>query len=122
MADVQVKAKLRGQKPDRSWANEGEAFTIDERLVSKRWMTVLGVEVGATAVPLAAKLGDDLTRIKGVGEASALKLAEMGVTTFAQVAAWTPEDVTAMDDALNAKGKIVTNDWVGQAATLAPAE
>lgn len=38
MADVAVKAKRRGQKPDGTWAEEGEVFKIDTKLFSKRWM------------------------------------------------------------------------------------
>jgi hypothetical protein len=38
MADVKVRAKYRGQKPDRTWAEEGEVFEIDAKLFSKRWM------------------------------------------------------------------------------------
>jgi len=29
MADVKVRAKYRGQKPDRTWAEEGEVFEIE---------------------------------------------------------------------------------------------
>ena len=38
MAEVKVRAKLRGQKPDLTWAKEGELFEIDAKLFSKRWM------------------------------------------------------------------------------------
>jgi len=38
MADVRVKAKRRGQKPDGTWAEEGDEFTVPEKLVSDRWM------------------------------------------------------------------------------------
>lgn len=41
MADVKVKAKRRGQKPDGFWVREGEVFEIDAKLVSERWMEKL---------------------------------------------------------------------------------
>ena len=38
MADVLVRAKRRGQKPDRTWVEEGDVFKIDAAQFSKRWM------------------------------------------------------------------------------------
>ncbi|WP_375281332.1 50S ribosomal protein L21 [Pseudooctadecabacter sp.] len=62
---------------------------------------------------------DDLTRISGVGPVIVGKLHDLGVTTFAQIAAWTPEDVAAMDDKLNFKGRIDRDEWLKQAAEFA---
>ena len=69
----------------------------------------------------AAKTGgaDDLTRISGVGPVMVKKLHANGVTTFAQIAAWTPEEVAAMDDVLNFKGRIDRDEWLKQAAEFA---
>jgi hypothetical protein len=41
MAKVKVKARVRGQKPDRTWAKEGETFEVEEGMISYRWMTRL---------------------------------------------------------------------------------
>ncbi|MDB4122211.1 50S ribosomal protein L21 [Octadecabacter sp.] len=62
---------------------------------------------------------DDLTRISGVGPVMVKKLHANGVTTFAQIAAWTPEEVAAMDDVLNVKGRIDRDEWLKQAAEFA---
>jgi len=62
---------------------------------------------------------DDLTRISGVGPVIVGKLHDLGVTTFAQIAAWTPEDVAAMDEKLNFKGRIDRDEWLKQAAEFA---
>ncbi|MDC1229877.1 50S ribosomal protein L21 [Octadecabacter sp.] len=62
---------------------------------------------------------DDLTRISGVGPVMVKKLHANGVTTFAQIAAWTPEEVAAMDDVLNFKGRIDRDEWLKQAAEFA---
>lgn len=62
---------------------------------------------------------DDLTRISGVGPVIVKKLHAQGVTTFAQIAAWTPEDVAAMDEVLNFKGRIDRDEWLKQAAEFA---
>ncbi len=73
------------------------------------------------AAPKAAKKtdGDDLTNISGVGPVIVKKLHDLGVTTFAQIAAWTEEDVAAMDEKLNFKGRIDRDNWIEQATELA---
>jgi large subunit ribosomal protein L21 len=59
---------------------------------------------------------DDLTAIKGLGKVKAARLAEAGVTTFAQVAAWTDEDIAEVGLQVNTgPGQIKREDWVGQA-------
>ncbi|MEM8592600.1 MAG: bL21 family ribosomal protein, partial [Pseudomonadota bacterium] len=58
---------------------------------------------------------DDLKELSGVGPALEKKLHAAGVTTFAQVAAWTEEDVAAMDEQLNFKGRIEREGWIEQA-------
>ena len=58
---------------------------------------------------------DDLKQLSGVGPALEKKLHEAGVTTFAQIAAWTEEDVAAMDEKLSFKGRIEREGWVEQA-------
>ncbi len=67
----------------------------------------------------AAAGGDDLKKLSGVGPALEKKLLEAGVTTFAQIAAWTEEDVAAMDEKLSFKGRIEREGWIAQAAELA---
>ncbi|MBV2360792.1 50S ribosomal protein L21 [Thalassococcus sp. CAU 1522] len=62
---------------------------------------------------------DDLTQISGVGPVIVKKLNALGVTTFAQIAAWTADDVAAMDEKLNFKGRIERDDWIAQAKKLA---
>ena len=69
----------------------------------------------------AAADGDDLTKISGVGPVIVKKLHDLGVTSFAQIAAWTPEDIADMDDKLNFKGRIDRDEWLTQAAEFAKA-
>ncbi|WP_306004728.1 50S ribosomal protein L21 [Aquicoccus porphyridii] len=73
-----------------------------------------------TAKPAAASgAGDDLKVLSGVGPALEKKLHEAGVTSFAQIAAWTEADIAAMDEKLNFKGRIEREGWVEQAKKLA---
>jgi len=61
---------------------------------------------------------DNLTKIKGLGPKAAAALEVEGVTSFGQIAAWTKSDITSWDEKLNARGRIVREDWVGQAKAL----
>ncbi|MDG4648817.1 50S ribosomal protein L21 [Roseibacterium sp. SDUM158017] len=76
-----------------------------------------------TAKPAKAKAaaadGDDLKKLSGVGPALEKKLNEAGVTTFAQIAAWTEADIAEFDEKLNFKGRIEREGWVDQAKELA---
>ena len=71
------------------------------------------------AAPKAAAGADDLKLLSGVGPALEKKLHENGVTSFAQIAAWGPEDIAEMDEKLSFKGRIERDGWVEQATTLA---
>ncbi|MFK8035140.1 MAG: 50S ribosomal protein L21 [Hyphomicrobiales bacterium] len=62
---------------------------------------------------------DDLKKISGVGPVLEKKLHALGITKYAQVAAFTEDDVSRVDDALSFKGRIGREDWIGQAKTLA---
>jgi large subunit ribosomal protein L21 len=79
----------------------------------------------ATSKPAAAPKAeraegsDDLKKLSGVGPALEKKLNEAGVTSFAQIAAWTDEDVAEMDEKLSFKGRIQREGWVDQAKDLA---
>lgn len=64
---------------------------------------------------------DDLTRIKGLGPKAESTLTKAGVVRFEQIASWSAADIERFDDTLNARGRIVRDDWVGQAKKLAKA-
>jgi NADH-quinone oxidoreductase subunit E len=72
-----------------------------------------------TAAAAIASGPDDLKQLSGVGPALEKKLHEAGVTTFAQIAAWTASDIAEMDEKLSFKGRIERDGWVEQARRLA---
>jgi len=80
--------------------------------------SVAGAAVKATPAQKSAKAGDDLKLLSGVGPALEKKLHAAGVTTFAQVAAWTEADVAAIDEQLSFKGRIEREGWIAQAKEL----
>lgn len=62
---------------------------------------------------------DDLTRIKGIGNVTAGRLEEHGYTSFAQIAALSPEEAEALEEKLDVfSGKIARENWVEQAKKL----
>ena len=74
----------------------------------------------AKAAPAAASgEGDDLTQLSGVGPALLKKLNAAGISTFAQIAAWTEADVAEFDEKLSFKGRIEREGWIAQAKELA---
>ncbi|MGN6771468.1 MAG: 50S ribosomal protein L21 [Rhizobiaceae bacterium] len=62
--------------------------------------------------------GDDLTVIKGIGPVAAKDLNEQGITTFAQIAALSDEDVARIDAAMPFSTAQI-EDWREQAKALA---
>ena len=67
----------------------------------------------------AAAGADDLKQLSGVGPALEKKLIEAGVTSFAQIAAWTEADVEEFGEKLSFKGRIEREGWIEQAKELA---
>ena len=74
-------------------------------------------EVPAAAQPEGPP--DDLKKLPGVGPATEKKLNALGVTTYAQIAAFTAEEIERVDAALKLKGKIEQDDWPALAKELA---
>lgn len=75
--------------------------------------------VMAEALPLSDE-GDDLTRIKGLGPKISTALRALGVTRYAEIAAWTDEDVARIDAQLGAfAGRATRDNWIEQAKLLA---
>ncbi len=62
---------------------------------------------------------DDLKLIRGVGRQNEARLHALGIWHFAQIAAWTPENVEWVGSYLAFPGRIEREDWVDQAKTLA---
>ena len=68
----------------------------------------------------AAGTAGDIGRLKGVGPKLVAQLAEMGVTSLAQIAAWGEDDIDRVDARLGRfQGRIRRDAWVEQARLLA---
>ncbi len=62
---------------------------------------------------------DDLKKISGVGPVLEKKLNGLGIYHYRQIAAFTPEQIAVVDEALSFKGRIERDDWIEQATALA---
>lgn len=80
------------------------------------------VAAAVAPAPVAAVVhgSDDLTRIKGVGPKLVEQLHALGVTSFAQIAAWDDAEIDRVDAQLGRfQGRIRRDDWRAQAQLLA---
>jgi predicted flap endonuclease-1-like 5' DNA nuclease len=103
------------------WAKRkrgGEERKRESAKTSGRRPTGAGGPESATPSTAVASSGDgnELTSIKGIGARSAERLVDVGVTTVAQVAAWTDTDIDEIAAQIHVGAdRIRREDWVGQA-------
>ncbi|SCB60007.1 NADH-quinone oxidoreductase subunit E [Rhizobium aethiopicum] len=62
---------------------------------------------------------DDLKLIAGIGPKLEQVLNARGIRSFADIAAWSDEDIARLDADLGFNGRIARDDWIGQAKVLA---
>ncbi|OHV83249.1 NADH dehydrogenase [Mesorhizobium sp. ORS 3428] len=73
----------------------------------------------AAAPKAPAGKADNLRRLIGIGPVNERLLKGQGVTTYAQIAAWTDTDVKRIEEVLNFDGRIAREKWIEQAKLLA---
>ncbi|MBX5144453.1 5' DNA nuclease [Rhizobium lentis] len=74
----------------------------------------------AKAKPVArSRKADDLKLIAGIGPKLEQVLNARGIRSFAEIAAWTDEEIARLDAELGFNGRIGRDDWTGQAKVLA---
>lgn len=111
-------------------AGVGEVIAVAAQDVVEEAAVDLAGEAAASApAPAAAPLppvspatpeaADDLRKIKGVGPKLVTLLHSLGITRYAQIAAWTDADVERIDAQLGAfAGRIRRDSWIEQAKFL----
>ncbi len=75
-------------------------------------------EAAALAAPAGEAKADDISLIGGIGPKILKGLADMGVTSFAQIAAWSEADVERIETELKQKGRVAREEWIEQAKEL----
>ncbi|RWP22740.1 MAG: proton-conducting membrane transporter [Mesorhizobium sp.] len=73
----------------------------------------------AATTKAAVGKASNLRRLIGIGPANERLLHGLGVTTYAQIAAWTAADVKRIEETLNFDGRIERERWIEQAKLLA---
>lgn len=112
-----------GQKPSKKKAAPKADTAAEEPKAAKKAAkkdVAESSEAPAAAAPLFSApqgKGDDLTEIKGIGPVAAGQLNEQGITTFAQVAALSDDDVVRIDEAMPFSADQI-KDWREQAKEL----
>ncbi len=74
--------------------------------------------VKRAAAPAASLANDDLKRISGIGPKLEQVLNGRGIFRFADIAALSRADVERLDSELGLAGRVVRDDWIGQAKAL----
>jgi F-type H+-transporting ATPase subunit gamma len=79
---------------------------------------LLAVQPASARSAIAVIDADDLEDIVGIGPVINATLRELGITTFAQVAAWTDADARRLGEQLDFPGRIERERWIEQARNL----
>ncbi len=117
--------KFRRRKHYRRQAGHRQSYTeiLIDSISAKGAKKPVAKKTTEKAKPATKKAAatdkDDLKKISGVGPVLEGKLNDLGVTHFQQIADFTAEKIAEVDAALNFKGRIEREDWLGQAAILA---
>ncbi|MDO9337571.1 MAG: helix-hairpin-helix domain-containing protein [Caulobacter sp.] len=99
-------------------AAEALAEAVPEPEVVIDPVTAAPVVVAAPVEP-PAPTQDDLTVMTGIGPKLAAALAERGITRFAQIAAWSEDEIATLDREMKLIGRVTREAWVAQAKRLA---
>jgi NADH-quinone oxidoreductase subunit E len=91
---------------------------------AKETAKVLSFETAAKAKsskPVHAALAkpEDLKVISGIGPKLETLLNKLGIFTLAQIASWSAEDAAKVDQDLQLNGRVLRDDWRGQAKQMA---
>ncbi|MEP1208534.1 MAG: 50S ribosomal protein L21 [Rhizobiaceae bacterium] len=123
-AAAKAKAKPAKEAPAKEAKAEkkAEAPKAEKKAAPKKEEKAAAAEAPSAAAPLftapADGAKDKLTDIKGIGPVAEKQLNEQGITTFAQIAALTDEDIVKVDEYMPFSADQI-NDWKAQAAEKA---
>jgi len=114
--------QMQEQEQTDSDSSEKMLVVLNQQLTSSREdnqrliETVRQLEERLTNSP---DVGDDLSRVRGIGPKLVAQLEEYDITSFAQIADLVPEDLEDENHPLHAmRGRIAKDDWIAQAQEL----
>ncbi|MDA8875607.1 hypothetical protein N9792_00205 [Planktomarina temperata] len=106
------------------FGKKGRALNPEDAAVAGKTLPPLEPEAepGPPALPLGFNLDDtpdDLRRIRGIGPKIEAQCHRLGIYSYAQIAAWTAEDIAHIDAQLRGfEGRASRDDWVSEAKAL----
>jgi predicted flap endonuclease-1-like 5' DNA nuclease len=113
-----AKPAAKATAPAKSVASKPAATTSAAKSSAAPKAAAAKKAAPATAKPASGK-PDNLRRLIGIGPVNEKLLRAQGVTSFAQIAAWTAADIKRIEDVMNFDGRIARERWIEQAKLLA---
>jgi predicted flap endonuclease-1-like 5' DNA nuclease len=113
-----AKPAAKATAPAKSVASKPAATTSAAKSSAAPKAAATKKAAPATTKPTSGK-PDNLRRLIGIGPVNEKLLKAQGVTSFAQIAAWTAADVKRIEDVMNFDGRIARERWIEQAKLLA---
>ncbi|TPK77639.1 proton-conducting membrane transporter [Mesorhizobium sp. B2-4-18] len=114
-------AKLATASAPAAMASQSKAPTT--KALAKTSTVPKAAPAAKKTAPAAAKPAsgkpDNLRRLIGIGPVNEKLLKAQGVTTYAQIAGWTPADIKRIEEVMNFDGRIARERWIEQAKLLA---
>ena len=115
--------RLRSERESLSAERDRLARELEDCMAARRSSLTSGVApLMAAAGGVPALANDELRKIIGIGPENEKRLKAAGITSFAQIAHWTEEDVQRMETVLAFEGRITRERWIEQAKLLAAGE
>ena len=93
-------------------------MSVKEKPVEAK-TAVVESDVAADNAAKSDSVGDNLTRINGIGPVIEKKLLALGITTFKQIAEFDQVRIDEVNEQLSFKGRVEREEWVQQAKELA---
>jgi len=112
-------AKAAPAKPAPTKASASKTATASAATKTAAAPKAPAAKKTAPAAKAATGKPDNLRRLIGIGPVNEKLLKGQGVTSFAQIAAWTPADIERIEHALQFGGRVERERWVEQAKLLA---
>lgn len=118
VAVAATEAKTKAKPAKKAEAKKADAKPAKAEKPAKEEAKAAPKKAAPKKAAKADAAADDLKELSGVGPALEKKLHAAGVTTFAQIAAWSDDDAAEMGEKLDFKGRIEREGWVEQAKKL----
>jgi large subunit ribosomal protein L21 len=110
--------RRNGHRQDLTSVTITEILTGGAKPAAKAAKPAIETAAAPKAAASSMVTGDDISLIGGIGPKIHLALTNLGVTSFAQIAAWTEADVEKIETEIKQKGRVAREEWIEQAKEL----